>query len=337
MYLCDFKLMRILIVHNSIIPAFLYGGTERVIWCLGNELVKLGHEVVFLVKEGSSCDFAPVIPIDNQKNVTDQIPAGFDIIHFHFDPGSLANLQLPYVMTMHGNQNNLLPLYKNTIFISKDHAQRFQSGCFVHNGLDWDQYTPPDLNAKRNYFHFLGNASWRVKNVKGAIDVIRLTRSEKLKVLGGVRFNFNMGIRFTFSPRAGFTGMVGGKEKDRLLNASKGLLFPVRWAEPFGLAIIESLFYGCPVFGTPYGSLPELVPADLGFLSASKHELSKAVENAGVFSREKCHDYAREMFNSKKMALGYLNKYETVLSGQSLHPRNPVLKQVQEEKFLPWS
>ncbi len=329
--------MRILIVHNSSIPAFLYGGTERVIWCLGKELIQLGHEVSFLVKKGSTCDFAPVIPLDNERRLIDQIPVGFDIVHFHFDPGNTELLSFPYVITMHGNQNHLAPLNPNTIFISQDQARRFQSDCYVHNGLDWSQYTPPDLNAKRNYFHFLGNASWRVKNVKGAIAVIRLTRSQKLKVLGGVRFNFNMGIRFTFSPRVSFAGMVGGQQKDQLLNGSKGLIFPVRWPEPFGLAIIESFFYGCPVFGTPYGSLPELVPPDVGVLSADKNELARAVENAAAFSREKCHDWARERFNSKNMAIGYLSKYETVLNGRPLHPAEPVLKKVQEEKFLPWN
>ena len=328
--------MRILIVHNSKIPAFLYGGTERVIWCLGKELIDMGHQVTFLVKNGSTCSFAPVIPIDENKEIISQLPAGFDIVHFHFDPGNLTQLNLPYVFTMHGNQNHLAPLDRNTIFISKDQAHRFQSDCFVHNGLDWSTYTLPNFSVRRGYFHFLGNAAWRVKNVRGAIRVIRHTQAEKLKVLGGVRFNFNMGIRFTFSPRISFTGMVGGEKKDRLLNGSKGLIFPVRWPEPFGLAIIESLFYGCPVFGTPYGSLPELVAAETGFLSSSQKDLVHAIENADSFSREHCHHYARDLFNSKKMALGYLQKYETVLNGTALHAQAPVLKQVQTEKFLPW-
>jgi len=68
----------------------------------------------------------------------------------------------------------------------------------------------------------LGNAAWRVKNVKGAIDVINKTKTEILEALGGVRFNFKMGIRFTYSSKVSFRGMIGGKEKFKLLNESIG-------------------------------------------------------------------------------------------------------------------
>ena len=154
-------------------------------------------------------------------------------------------------------------------------------------------------------------------------------------MLGGVRFNFNMGMRFTFSPRIKFCGMVGGEQKDRLLNGSKGLIFPVRWHEPFGLAIIESLFYGCPVFGTPYGSLPEIVNNDVGFLSYKKDEVLNAMLYNKYDARH-CNDYAVEEFNSKKMALAYLAKYEKILAGEKLNKSAPVLKHIQETKFLPW-
>ncbi len=130
--------------------------------------------------------------------------------------------------------------------------------------------------------------------------------------------------------------MIGGAEKDRLLNGSKGLLFPVRWSEPFGIAITESLFYGCPVFGTPYGSLPELVTNDVGFLSNQEDELANALLNSDSYSRQRCHDYARDEFGSKKMALSYLKKYEKVMNGESLNENEPRLKEIQEEKFLKW-
>ena len=68
--------------------------------------------------------------------------------------------------------------------------------------------------------------------------------------------------------------MVGGNKKNRLLQHSKGLIFPVKWDEPFGLAITESLYCGCPVFGTPYGSLPELVPSDVGFLAEDMNDIA---------------------------------------------------------------
>ena len=175
-----------------------------------------------------------------------------------------------------------------------------------------------------------------MKNVRGAINIINQTKKEKLKVLGGNRLNINMGFRFTTSTRISFYGMVGGNKKFSLLNDSKGLLFPVRWHEPFGLAITESLYFGCPVFGTPYGSLPEIVNSEVGFLSAKSAALIDAVENKNNFSSKICHDYALENFNSKKMALQYLEKYFIVLNGESLNKDNPKLLQIQTEKFLPF-
>lgn len=328
--------MKILIVNTGIIPVHLYGGTERVIWGLGKELVHLGHDVSFLVKQGSYCDFATVIPIDNNKSLIEQITDAYDVIHFNFHPKNVERINIPYVITQHGNSNSLNELDRNTIFVSENHALRYNSDSYVYNGLDWSEYSIPELKNKRNYFHFLGNAAWRVKNVSGAIEVIKKTKTERLKVLGGVRFNFNMGIRFTFSSKVSFVGMVGGNEKDQLLNGSKGLIFPVKWHEPFGLAIIESLYYGCPVFGTPYGSLPELVKEDVGFLSNRSVDLAEAISNVDNYSRETCHEYAKNEFNSQRMATQYLRKYDMVISGKSLNTNPPKLSQIQEEKWLKW-
>lgn len=329
--------MRILIVNNCIIPVHQYGGTERVIWGLGKELTQLGHKVTYLVNQGSTCDFATVLFIDPAKPIVDQIADNYDVVHFQFQPHGVEALKLPYVVTMHGNTNDLNTLNSNTVFVSKNHAERYGSSSYVHNGLDWRAYDRPDIQMERKYFHFLGKAAWRVKNVAGAIDVIKKTKDEKLMVLGGVRFNFKMGVRFTFSPRIRFAGMVGGSEKHRLLNQSKGLVFPVRWHEPFNLAIIESLFYGCPVFGTPYGSLPELVGNDVGFLADNVASLTDAVNHADRFSRVRCHEYARDLFNSRRMAIEYIKCYDRVMSGQHLNPSPPQLKNIQVSKFLDWS
>lgn len=328
--------MRILIVNNGIVPVHLYGGTERVIWGLGKELAKLGHEITYLVKQGSTCNFGAVIPIDENKPIVDQISNDFDIVHFNFTPEGIEKLKIPYIITIHGNSNDLNEFDRNVVFVSKNHASRFNSNSYVYNGLDWSEYSKPDLNNKRTYFHFLGNAAWRVKNVVGAIDIIKKTKTERLKVLGGVRFNFTMGMRFTFSPKVSFAGMVGGDEKYNLINGSKGLIFPVKWSEPFGLAITESLYYGCPIFGTPYGSLPELVKEDVGFLSNKSNELAEAVLNSEKYSRKRCHEYAMDVFNSKVMTDEYLKIYEKVISGEKLNETPPKLLKIQEQKFLDW-
>ena len=76
--------MNILIVNNSKLPVFYYGGTERVIWCLGKTLTKLGHRVSFLVAQGSTCDFAKIIERNPEVDVIDQIPVDIDLVHFHY-------------------------------------------------------------------------------------------------------------------------------------------------------------------------------------------------------------------------------------------------------------
>ncbi len=330
--------MRILIANTGAIPVTLYGGTERVIWCLGKELARLGHSVTYLVKRGSACDFARVIPLDAGKSLAEQIPEDVDLVHFHFLLRGGEEISKPHLTTLHGNVRDDIPLDQNTVFVSRNHARRFGSECFVHNGLDWEEYGPPDLARPRTHYHFLGNAAWRVKNVRGAIDIIKRTPHERLQVMGGYRFNFKMGLRFTFSPRIRFHGMVGGCEKEALLNGSKGLIFPVRWHEPFGLAIIESLYYGCPVFGTPYGSLPELVGPDVGFLSSRRKDIVEALAQGGdSFSRKTCHEYAADVFHSKKMAFAYLEKYRRVLAKKPLNPIAPRLVEKPSSRFLEWN
>ncbi len=326
--------MNILIEYAGIIPAIKYGGTERAIWYLGKELTKMGHHVTYLVLKGSSCDFASILFYDREKTLAEQIPPSTDIIHFLSK--NAEQIEKPYIVTIQGNVNDQREFDINTVFVSKDHASRFGSDSYVYNGMDWDDYGKPDLFNKRNYFHFLGDAAWRLKNVQGAIDVIKGTKKEKLKVLGGTRLNLNMGFRFTISPRIHFCGMVGGEKKNQLLQGSKGLIFPVKWSEPFGIALTESLYFGCPVFGTPYGSLPEIINEQVGFLSNSKERLSEAVENVDHYSRVTCHEYARDIFNSKKMAEQYLKKYWLVLNGEQLNRLPPKLKKIQSEKFLEW-
>jgi glycosyltransferase involved in cell wall biosynthesis len=323
--------MKILLAHFSVIPVTAYGGTQRDIWYLGRELVKMGHKVVYLVAPGSSCDFADVIPWDRSRSLEEQIPGDIDIFNPHYPFGGA--LPVPYVSSIHGNRANV-ELSLNTTFVSRDHARRFNAQAFVYNGMDWDDYGEVDINAGRDYYHFLGKAAWSIKNLRGAMDIIRRSPGERLRVLGGKRLNLKMGFRLTLDPRIRFEGMVGGQVKNDLLQGSKGLIFPVRWNEPFGLAIPESLYFGCPVFGTPYGSLPELLRPEFGALSDRASDLVEAIRNVDVYSRQKCHEYARDVFNSRKMAESYLEIYEKVLNGEQINTSHP--RQTEEIAMLPW-
>ena len=322
--------MNIVLFYNGYVPAIKYGGTERVVFYLAQELEKLGHTVTLLVKGTLKETVLKTIIYNESIPIKDQLPSNTDVVHLH----SLIEEQLdfPYVITLHGNTNNQNALDENVIFVSKNHAERHGSSSYVLNGLNWDDYSVVNLNEKRRYYHFLGNAAWKVKNVTAAIELAKKS-NEKIKILGGVRFNFNMGIRFTFTHKASFYGMVGGDQKGALLNASKGLIFPVLWHEPFGLAIIESLYFGAPVFGAPYGSLPELVTPEVGYLSDDKSVLVEAIES-NHFDHKLCHEYARDLFNSKRMAEQYFLKYETALNHNSLNKTAPFLQTLPTSKYL---
>lgn len=343
--------MKILLVNNTKIPVHLYGGTERVIWWLGKSLVQMGHQVTYLVKAGSSCPFAEVLTLNEKKPIAEQIPDDCDVVHMHFE--TREELPKPFISTLHGNVSEPQTFHPNTVFISANHAQRHGGSVYVHNGIDFEDYGKPDLENRRLYFHFLGNAAWRVKNVRGAIDLAGKA-GERLHVIGGTRVNFRMGLRITLTPHVRFHGMLGGDGKNAIINGSKGLIFPVLWHEPFGLAIVESLYFGCPVIGTPFGSLPELlgkkVPADrkksqwngmvdafysdFGCLSVKKSELIEAIKNVDSFSRKSCHEHALENFSADRMARDYIQLYEKVLNGHPIHAEAPVLAEVPNDKML---
>jgi glycosyltransferase involved in cell wall biosynthesis len=326
--------MHILIVNNTSIPVKQYGGTERVIWWLGKQLVNMGHKVSYLVGPGSYCDFATgVHTLNHSIPFNQQIPSGVDLVHLNCKVNEQPNI--PYIFTLHGNNNDQYPLDLNTVFVSKNHASRYGSDSYVHNGIDPADYGDPGLDQKRNYFHFLGDGAWRVKNLRGAIKIAQQSKI-KFRVIGGKRFNFNQGIRLTFDPRIKFEGLIGGVEKNNLLKGSKGLIFPVLWNEPFGLSIVESLYFGCPVFGTPYGSLTEIIQPNVGVTSNSLSALVDAVQNANQFDSKICHEYVMENFTSTQMTNAYLSKYEMVMNGQQLNKIAPTLTTIQIEKFLPF-
>jgi glycosyltransferase involved in cell wall biosynthesis len=324
--------MNILFVNDTKIPATTYGGTERVIWWLGRELVRQGHTVTYLVAAGSACPFAKVLVYDAAKDMNQQVPDDIDVVHFQFQVQGFT--KKPYLCTVHNNSGRA-EMDLNSVFVSANHAARNGSTTYVYNGLDIADYRKPDLNQKRSYTHFLAKAAWRVKNVQGAIDIA--TKSgNKLVVMGGTRLNLKMGLRFTPNLNVRFKGMVNNDQKSQVLNGSKALLFPVLWNEPFGVAITESLYFGCPVFATPYGSLPELVPAEVGLLSNSKSILIEGLKNVDSFSNKLCHEYAVDNFNIAKMAADYIKLYQTVLNGGTLNVVAPMLLEPDQPKYLPW-
>ncbi len=318
--------MHVLIVNNTRIPALKYGGTERDIWHQGDELVKMGHQVSYLVAAGSHCPFAsnmldynPKIPLDAQ------IPDWADVVHVHFP--IREPLSKPYMVTVHGNGQVGEVYDLNTVFVSRNHAARHNSTAFVYNGLGLDEYGPINLQQKRKHLLFLAKISRREKNLSGARRIARYI-NEPLKVLGGRRLDFRKGISYA--------GMVGGTEKAALLNDSKALLFPVRWHEPLGLAILEALLFGMPVFGTPYGSLPELISPERGFLSTNALEIAEAARDYGSYDAQKCHQFIADQFTARHMTVEYLKLFEKVMNGEALNPTPPRTLATEIPRLLPY-
>jgi len=336
--------MKILLVQNSKLPVVTYEEAERVIWWLGKALVQRGHEVVLLAKKGSVCPFAKTLFIDDKKPLEAQIPDDIDLIHFHCEP-KWGNITKPFLITCYNNHTEPRHFDPNTVFLSDSHARAHGAKVFVYPGIDWSEYGTPILENKRSYFHFQGNAAWRVKNVRGAIDIAS-EAGARLHVIGGSRVNFRQGLRITLSPNVRFHGTLNPEGRNMLLNNSRGLIYPVVWQEPFGIAAIESLYFGAPVFGTPYGALNELLGAsalaerqpsqskgqvealyaEFGCLSLKKSELVEAVQHASAYNRQRCHEYAHDRFSATRMANDYLKLYEKVLDGKPIHEFEPVLE-----------
>lgn len=326
--------MHVCIVVNAHIPAFLYGGTERVVVWLGRGLQEMGHEVSYLAPKGSRLDFAPVHELDAERPVEAQMPAGVDILHLHSDLEWPR--ETPFCMTRHGNTHFARTFHPNTIFCSSKHARNHGAEAFVHLGLDPREYGEPDFEARESArWIFLGKAAWKVKNLKGCVALTR-SAGQQLDVLGGTRLNFKMGFRFTPDRHVHFHGMVGGEKKHRLMRAARGLLFPVLWDEPGATAVVESLYFGLPVLATPYGCLPEQVTPEVGVLSNSESELAEAARQAGRYDRRAIHEHWKNHFTYRHMAGKYAGYYERILDGETLHPAPIESPVVRRKNLFEW-
>lgn len=321
-------------------------------WWLGLQLHEMGHSPRFLVKQDSECAFAPVLTLDEKKALATQIPDDIDLIHFFDRPAqALDEIGKPYLITSFVNSTQAETLDANTVFVSANQAVRHGGSVYVYPGLDFRTYGEVLLDFPRKYFHFLGDAAWRGKNVRGAIDLASRA-GVRVHVIGGSRVNFRKDLRITLSPSARFHGVLNRDGRNMMLNGSKGLLFPILTHEPFALAIIESLYFGCPVFGTPYGPLPEILCkktategrkwtgqvdacfSEFGCLSNKRSELLEAMNQADTFNRKRCMEYATDCFSAERMANDYLRLYEQILHGKPVHAQAPEVSETPDTSFL---
>ncbi len=305
--------MRVALIHGARLPVRGYGGTERVVWWLAKGLHELGVKVTLACKPGSDCSFATVVPLD-------QIPSQ-EIYHYFSTPRPTP--QNPYLVTIGGNGQPGEKFLPHTVFVSRNHAERHGAEAFVYNGIDPDDYFFEE--RKKDYLLFLAKASWAVKNVKGAIRIAR-SANTPLRILGGSRWYRSWrGIHWQ--------GMLGGEKKARLISGARGLLFPVLWNEPFGLAVVEAMVSGTPVLASPYGSLPELVEDVSGHICQSESEFEEWVRRLPSFSPKSCREWAIEKFHYRKMAKAYVEFYERVLRGEKINSTIPRTTETPQNLF----
>jgi glycosyltransferase involved in cell wall biosynthesis len=327
------------------VPPKLYGGTERVVSWLTEELVRLGHEVT-LFASGDSLTTARLVPICPRslrldKACIDQLAHhitllqqvldekdNFDIIHFHIDylhyPLSRRE-QLPQVTTLHGRLDlpDLAPLYRifaDMPVISISDAQRAPLPWVnwqgtVHHGMPATALQPHKKNG--GYLAFLG----RTSPEKGILPAIEIAKRVGIPLKIAAKVDkadldyFNECVKPALNdPLIEFVGEIGFSEKNEFLGNAAALLFPINWPEPFGIVLIEAMACGLPIIAYPFGSVPELLEDGVnGFLVKNIDEAAGAVGKLDTIDRAMCRFCFEQRFTVKRMAKDYLAIYDRIL------------------------
>lgn len=328
--------MKIVFQYTHPLPVSGYGGIERILFWHMVELVRLGHSVVLIGHPDSKVESFGIehIPCVEADPLLWKkfLPKDTDIIHLSYNykvPGTI-----PTIITVHGNGKMGEKFIKNSVFVSKKHAEIHGSDQFIHNAIDLKEYPfgpkqyGPD-EKKWDQFLFLAKASWRVKNLAHAVRACRENKKH-LHVAGGRWWGLS---RYVHNH-----GIVGGIEKMQIIRSCDAMIFPVRWHEPFGIAVIEAMSQGLPVIGSPYGSLPELITPDVGFIVKNYVELSAKLKNPNkIFDPKTIRKHVEDNFNIKKHAESYLALYEKVINGVELNPKEPTYQaSARAEELLPF-
>jgi len=329
------------------VPPKLYGGTERVVSYLTEELVWLGHEVT-LFASGDSETRAKLVAacphaLWRDGNCRETLPhhvrlmelvfqdtSRFDVIHFHCDYLHFPLLRrhsCPSVTTLHGQLHapDLQPLFEEyaevpLVSISNDQRRPLPWANWqatVYHGLPRGLH--PFRERPGEYLVFLGRISPE-KRLDRAIAIARQA-GKRLKVAAKIYPEERDYFKQTIEPLlhksrswVEFIGEVGGQEKDDLLGNALALLFPIDWPEPFGLVMIEALSCGTPVIAWRNGSVPEVIEdGKTGFVVDSVEEAVRAVGRVASLSRHICRRVFEERFDAARMAQDYVEVYRRLV------------------------
>jgi len=327
------------------IPPKLYGGTERVVHWITEELVALGHEVT-LYASGDSCTSAKLeapwpraLRLDGSIRDPNalhmmmlervrQRAHEYDILHFHLDyyPFSLfARQPTPFVTTLHGRldlpeHQPLFATFPTLPLVSISNSQRRpvpHAGWVrtIHHGLPANLLTPQPV--KPEYFAFLG----RIAPEKGVDRAIHIAREAgiPLKMAAKVdkvdRDYFEEKIKPQIDGRnVEYIGEINDNEKAGFLSGAVALLVPIDWPEPFGLVMIEAMACGTPVIAFNRGSVPEVIDDGLtGFIVEDEQGAIGATYRLSELSRPAIRARFEERFTARRMAQDYLAVYRSLM------------------------
>jgi len=328
-------------LYESVPPKY-YGGTERVVSYLTEELVRQGHEVT-LFASGDSETKAHLVAacrrsLRMDKHCVDRLAhhmlmlenvvqraAEFDIVHFHTDylhfPLSRRE-QITHVTTLHGRLDlpDLVPVYqefREMPVISISNVQReplpwANWQATVYHGLPADMYQFRDKTG--TYLAFLGRVSPE-KRVDRAIEIAKQV-GIPLKLAAKVdrvdKDYFETVVEpLLRHPFVEFVGEIGEGEKEEFLSNAYALLFPIDWPEPFGLVIIEAMACGTPVIAYRGGAVPEVMEeGHTGFIVEGLEDAVDAVRRVPELSRKRCREVFDHRFTAARMAHDYVQVYE---------------------------
>jgi len=329
------------------VPPILYGGTERIVSSLADELVAQGHDVT-LFASGDSVTAATLVPCCERAlrlnaNVRDGLPHhlmmleevrrradDFDIVHFHND---LLHFPLvrtfnpPTITTLHGRLDlpDLRPFYSRfcdapLVAISNSQRLHLPKANFVatiYHGLRSDTLSFSPI-ATGGYFAFLGRISPE-KRPDRAIEIAART-GLPLKIAAKVdradRDYWEDVVRplVASNPNVEYIGEISERQKSEFLGNALALLFPIDWPEPFGIAMIEAMACGTPVLAFRCGSVPEIV--DNGVTGYIVDSIDEAVTVAGDIIRLDRMAVRRgfeDRFTAERMTRDYINTYRRLM------------------------
>jgi glycosyltransferase involved in cell wall biosynthesis len=336
------------------VPPRLYGGTERVVAWLVDELVGLGHDVTLFASGDSTTQghLHPVWPkalrlgrkgVDQNSvyavllEAIAKRAADFDVIHSHVDWLALPLLErlgVPFLTTMHGRLDlpglpDVIRQFPKARLVSISNHQRLPLpdanwlGTIQH-GLPTDLLSP--AYGRGSYLAFLG----RLTAEKGPEDAIRIARAsgKALRIAAKIPRAETAYFKKHLEPhldgeRVQLVGEVDEVRKQPFLANAEALLFPIDWPEPFGLVMIEAMACGTPVIAYRAGSVPEVVEDGVtGFIVESEEEAVAAVSKLGRLDRRMIRARFEERFSARRMVREYENLYRNLTATNSVsHPR----------------